>query len=155
LAALVLIAIALAGCSKKGASTPVVQSVLTAWQHGDHAAAISQFVATDWSRRPLFAPGSVMSLSEAQFDALPKAEAESKMNEFMPQMATIRDLTKGVLQAGNDAAGKGDSAKARKYFESVKQFGGALESPEHLKIVELAGRGIKQMAETELVKVKS
>jgi hypothetical protein len=154
-AAFLLLAITLTGCAKKSAATPVVQSVLTTWQQGDHASAISQFVATDWSRRPLFAPGSAMNLSETQFGALPKAEAEAKMQEFMPQLGTIRDVTKAVIQAGVDAAGKGDSAKARKYFESVKQFATALDSPEHLKIVELAGRGIQKMADAELAKLKS
>jgi len=153
-AALVLIGILLTGCSKKSAPTTTLQSVLTTWQQGDQASAISRFVAADWSLRPLFAPGSAMSLSEAQFGALPKAEQEAKMNEFMRQLGTIRDVTKAVLQAGRDAAGKGDSAQARKYFESVKQFGAALESPEYLKIVELAGRGIKQMADTELSKLQ-
>jgi hypothetical protein len=153
-AALLLIGIALTGCSKKSATTPVVQSVLTAWQQGDQASAISRFVAADWSQRPLFAPGSPLSLSEAQFNALPAAEQEAKMNELKPQLSAMRDLAKSVVQAGSDAAGKGDSAQARKYLESVKQFGAAIESPEYFKIVELTGRAIKLLADTELSKLK-
>jgi hypothetical protein len=153
-AAFVLIGIALTACAKKSATTPVLQSVLTAWQQSDHASAISQFVAADWNGRPLFAPGSALSLSEAQFTALPAAEQEAKMKELTPQLSAIRDLAKSVVQSGRDAAVKGDSAQARKYFESVKQFGAAIESPEHLKIVELVGRAVKQMADMELSKLK-
>jgi hypothetical protein len=127
-AAFVLIGIVLTACAKKSATTPVMQSILTAWQQGDQASAISQFVAADWNRRPLFAQGSSLSLSEAQFNALPAAEQEAKMKELLPQLSAIRELAKSVVQAGRDAGGKGDSAQARKYFESVKQFGAAIES---------------------------
>ena len=115
-AAFLLIAIALSGCSKKSAPTTVLQSVLTTWQQGDQASAISRFMAADWSQRPLFTPGSSLSLSEAQFNALPAAEQEAKMKELLPQLSAIRELAKAVVQAGRDAAGKGDSAQARKYF---------------------------------------
>jgi hypothetical protein len=153
-AVFLLITIALSGCSKRSAPTTVLQSMLTTWQQGDQASAISRFVAADWSQRPLFAPGSALSLSEAQFNALPAAEQEAKMKELTPQLSAMRELAKAVVQAGRDAAGKGDSVQTRKYLESVKQFGAAIDSPEHLKIVELVGRAIKQMADTELSKLK-
>ena len=76
------------------------------------------------------------------------------MKELLPQLSAIRELAKAVVQAGRDAAGKGDSAQARKYFESLKQFGAAIESPEHLKMVEVVGRAVKQMADMELSKLK-
>jgi hypothetical protein len=74
----VLAASLLAGCGKKPASpssppstvAPVTQSAMTAWQQGDKTAAVTSFVETDWSRRPLFESGSTLSLSEDQFMSL-------------------------------------------------------------------------------------
>jgi hypothetical protein len=152
-AALALIGTGLMGCTKKSESTPVMQSILTAWQQGDQSAAIRRFVATDWSARPLFANGSTLSLSEAQFQALPAAEQDAKSKDIVAQTSVMRELAKAVVQAGRDAAGKNDVAQARKYFTSVKQYGAALDNPDSLKIVELVGRAIKQLAESELSKL--
>jgi hypothetical protein len=82
-AALALMGAGLTGCSKpsdpavnppppKGqqeaasATTSVMQSVLMVWRQGDESASVKRFVETDWSARPLFAPGSTWSLSEDQ-----------------------------------------------------------------------------------------
>src|SRR5262245_16008579 len=66
-------ALAVVGCRKQTttptAGPPVIQATLAAWQHGDRAGALSNFLTTDWSAGPIFAPDSVLSLSEAQFQA--------------------------------------------------------------------------------------
>jgi hypothetical protein len=161
--------ILIAGCGKKSSSSsampptaqaetvlsssPVSQPALTAWQQGDKAAAVSNFLATDWSARPLFAAGSTLSLSEAQFKALSDADRQAKSNEMTAQLGSLKQLAAAVAQAGLDAASKGDAPQARKDFTSLKQFGAALESSDYMLIVQLVGKGIEKRGDTELAKI--
>ena len=163
--------ILIAGCGKKNgssvssatqptaqtdaasSSSPVSQPALTAWQQGDKAAAVSSFLAADWSARPLFAAGSTLSLNEDQFKALSDADRQAKSREMMTQLPLLKQLAAAVAQAGRDAASKGDAPQARKYFTSLKQFGAALESPDYTLIVQLVGKGMEKTADTELAKI--
>jgi len=146
--------ILMAGCGKKSpsssttpppaqadaaSSSPVAQPALTAWQQGDKAAAVSSFLAADWSAHPLFAAGSTLSLSESQFKALSDAERQAKSTEMTAQLASLKQLAAAVAQAGLDAASKDDAPQARKDFTSLKQFGAALESSDYMLIVQLVG----------------
>ena len=134
------------------AGAAVAQPALTAWQQGDKSAAISSFVGADWSARPLFAPGSVLNLSEAQFKALPAADRETKSNEMLSQLASLKQLAAAVAQAGRDADSKGDTAQAQKYFRSLQQCGAALDDPQCLLIVQKVGKAVKEMADKEVTK---
>lgn len=163
LAAMLVIG-ASAGCGKTGdpkpkASLPanhpppVAEAILATWAQGDSAAAVRQFLETDWSARPLFAPGSAMNLSEAQFKALPTAEREAKAAEVQSHLATVRKLAGAVAEAGRAAAAKRDDAMARKHFAALEQLGGALDSPDSMVIVKLVGQALKKMATAETAKL--
>jgi hypothetical protein len=159
--------ILIAGCGKKSpsssatpppaqtdaaSSSPAAQTALTAWQQGDKTAAVSSFLAADWSARPLFATGSTLNLSEAQFMALSNADRQAKSDEMMPQLRSLKQLAQAVVQAGHDAASKGDATQARKYFTSLKQFGTALEGPDCMQLVQLFGKTFVKMSDAELTK---
>ena len=161
-------AILIAGCGKKSPSgsttpppaqaeaasaSPIAQPALTAWQQGDKAAAVSSFLAADWSARPLFAVGSTLSLSEAQFKALSDADRQAKSAEMTAQLGSLKQLAAAVAQAGLDAAAKGDASQARKDFTSLKQCGAALESSDYMLLVQLVGKGIEKRGDTELAKI--
>jgi len=161
----------MAGCGKKSSSSsspatppppqaeaassssPISQPALSAWQQGDKAAAVGDFLAADWSARPLFAAGSALSLTEDQFTALGDADRQAKSSEMTAQLDSFKRLAAAVAQAGRDAASKGDAAQARKYFTSLKQCGAALDSPDCLRLVQLVGQGMKTRADTELAKI--
>ena len=151
----------LAGCGKKSASpssppstvAPVTQSAMTAWQQGDKTAAVTSFVETDWSGRPLFASGSALSLTEEQFKALSNSERQTKSSEMMPQVDSLKQLAAAVAQAGRDAAAKGDAAQARKHFAALKKCGAALDTSDSLALVRLVGQGMKKRAEAEMSKL--
>ena len=132
---------------------PVTQSAMTAWQQGDQTAAVSRFVETDWSSRPLFASGSALSLMEDQFKALSNSERQTKSSEMMPQIDSLKQLAAAVAQAGRDAAAKGDAAQARKHFVALKECGAALDTSDSLALVRLVGQGMKNGAETEISKL--
>jgi hypothetical protein len=123
---------------------------MTAWQQGDKTAAVSSFVETDWSSRPLFASSSALSLTEDQFKALSNAERQAKSSEMIPQIDSLKQLAAAVAQAARDAAAKGDVAQARKYFTSLKQCGTALDTSNSLALVRLVGQGMKKRSDTEM-----
>lgn len=183
LAAFALIGVGLTGCGKKAdssgnpappkgqpattaATTPVMQSVLTIWQQGDKSAAVAAFLETDWSARPLFAPGSTLSLSETQFQARMKPvwmrfwipgyakRAEAQRIQMTKELSEVKQLAAAVAQAGRDAAAKQDLAQAAKHFTSLKQCGAALNRPDSLAIVKLVGQAMTKMADGELAKLK-
>src|SRR5476649_1479904 len=99
-------------------SSPAAQPALTAWQQGDKAAAVSNFLAANWSARPLFAADSPLSLTESQFAALSAADRQAKSGVMTAQLDSFKQLAAAVRQSGTDAASKGDAAQARKCFTS-------------------------------------
>ncbi|MCD8534205.1 MAG: hypothetical protein LR011_05205 [Verrucomicrobia bacterium] len=164
------VTILLAGCGKQNTSSgtspssakeqtstasvaPVAQAAMLAWQQGDKSKGISSFLATDWSASPLFPSDSALSLSEDQFKALSNAARQTKSNEMLPQISSLKQLGEAVAQAGRDAAAKGDTAQARKCFTSLKQCGTALSSPDCLSLVQLVGKAFEKMSDAELAKI--
>jgi hypothetical protein len=150
----------LGGCAKQapsGSTAPAkasaAQPAVAAWQQGDTAAAVSNFVQADWTRGPLFASNSTLSLSEAQFKALSDAERESRSGELTSQVNAFRKLASAVAETGRTAAVKGDTAQARKYFASLQQCGTALEGSNCLAIVQLVGKAVKRMGDVEMAKI--
>ena len=135
------------------AAAPVTQAAMAAWQQGDKSAAISSFIAADWSARPLFASDSPFSLSEDQFKTLSNADRQVKSNEMLPQIGSLKQLAAAVADAGRDAAAKGDATQARKCYTTLKQFGTALDSPDHASLVQMLGQSFKTTADTELTKL--
>ncbi|MGA2866354.1 MAG: hypothetical protein ABSF95_17915 [Verrucomicrobiota bacterium] len=128
---------------------------MTAWQQGDKSTAISSCVQAHWTGWPLFAPDSVLSLSEDQFKALSNADRRARSGEIISQLDVLKKLAAAVAQAGRDAASKGDTAQARKCFTSLKRCGMALDQPDclRLRIVQLLGQALDKMADTELARV--
>ena len=126
---------------------------MTAWRQGDKSMAVSRFAEANWSARPLFAPGSTFSLSEGQFQSLPAAERNAKANDAINQVGELKQLARAVAQAGNDAAVQNNFDQARKYFNSLKQCGEALDGPDSLILVSQVGKALKKMAAEESAKL--
>ena len=159
--------ILIAGCGKKSPSSsttpppaqagaasslPIAQSALLDWQQGDKAAAVSSFLAADWNARPLFAAASTLSLSEAQFNAFSDAENQAKSADLFSQLDSLKQLARAVVQAGDDAADKGDIAQARKCFTSLEQCGDALDTSSG-RMVKLVGQAFQKLAKSKLAKI--
>ena len=155
--------LALVGCRKQAVTTatatPVAQPALAAWQQGDRTGAVSNFVTTDWSAGPLFAPDSILSLTEAEFSGRVKPRIpgfvrtgaiEAVRVQMTKELATMKQLAAAVAQAGRDAAATNDVALARKHFTSLQQFAAALDTTNSLSILRLDGQAIKKRAEREL-----
>jgi hypothetical protein len=166
----IAVAILLVGCGKQDTSsgtssspakeqasrasaTPVAQAAISAWQKGDQSTAVSSFLAADWSARPLFSSDSVLSQTEDQFKSLPIGDQQARSAEMTKQLDSLKRLAAAVAQAGRDAASKGDTTQAQKYFTSLKQCGAALSSPDCMSLVQLVGKAFSKMADTELAKI--
>lgn len=147
------VAVALTGCGKRDQAS-VLSPIMEQWEKGEKTEAINRFVEADWKARPLFAPGSAMSLNEDQFQKLTPDIVADKMKEVIPRINTLRQIAQGVMEAGKEAMKQGDKAKARKHFTAVKQCGEAINSAETLKVVQLVGQAIVKLSDAELVKVK-
>jgi hypothetical protein len=138
------------------AAMPIAQPALTAWQQGDASRAITSFAQAQWSiSGTLFAPGSTLSLSEEEFQALSNADRQARSGEMMSELGVFKKLAAAVADAGRDAASKGDTAQARKYFTSLKQCGVALDQPGclRLRIVQLVGQALEKTADSELARL--
>ncbi|MGO9108255.1 MAG: hypothetical protein ACLP9L_03385 [Thermoguttaceae bacterium] len=135
------------------ATAPTAESVFIAWQQADKATAISRFVQVDWTARPLFAPNSVLGLSETQFQAIPNSSRQAKQQELLSQVPILKQIGVAVLTAGKDAAAKKDFASAKKYFTSLQQCGEALSGPDFTALVQQIGKFIKKMADEESAKL--
>ena len=62
---------------------------------------------------------------------------------------TLREVEKTVLQAGRDAAAKGDADGAAKYFTAVKACGTALDKQENTVVLIRLGQSFQRDADRE------
>jgi hypothetical protein len=134
-------------------SFPILQPAVVAYIHGDKSTVVSNFLAVDWSIRPLFAPGSALNLSDSQFHALAESDYHTKSYELSGQFLTFMCLASTVAEAAQKAARNGDTNQARKCFISLKQFGTALDSTNHTHIVQLLGREYEKLSDAGMAKI--
>jgi hypothetical protein len=135
------------------AAVPITEPAMTDWQQGNNITAVTKFVATDWSSRPLFATNSALSLNEDQFNAFSDAENQTKSAKLLSQLDSLKQLARAVIQTGDDAADKGDTAQARKCFTSLEQCGAALNTTNSSRFVQLVGQAFQKRAKSELAKI--
>jgi hypothetical protein len=166
MAGVIAATILLVGCGKKNSSSessatlsslPALQPALKAWLSGDKSTAITDFLALDWSARPLFEVGSPLSRSDDQMHAVrarSEADYHTESYAITTQLAYLKQLAALVRDAGFDAVSKGDAAQAQKYFTSLKQFGTALDRPDYTLIVQFTGRAYEQYADTGMQKIR-
>jgi hypothetical protein len=163
IAGVISISIFLAGCGKSADSAPaspaaspspstvtatgsasaaVSSPALEAWGKGDKSAAVDDFVGADWNARPLFPAGSKLALTDA--------ERTGSQADMSATLNALRELVKAVMQAGRDAASKGDIDRASKCFTAVKACGTAFDKQENLVMLIRLGQSFQRDADREL-----
>jgi hypothetical protein len=94
----------------------------------------------------------------AWYTALPAAEREvaerASDEEIKTTISNFRAVTRAVAQTGRDAFAKGDITQARVHFNSLKACGAALADADHLMLIQLVGKALEEMADTELAKIE-
>jgi flagellar hook assembly protein FlgD len=94
-----------------------------------------------------------LNLSEDQFNAFSDAENQAKSAELISQLASLKQVARAVIQTGEDAAAKGDTAQARKCFTSLEQCGAAMNTTNSGHLVQLVGQAFQKRAKSELAKI--
>lgn len=163
---IVAAALVFAGCGKKegessqtaaspasASSQSIAEPLVNLWEKGDRPGAISNFIKSDWKTGAVFEKGSVANLSEADFGKLDEADRATTAERILKDVMVLKQLAIAVVEAGRQAAEKGDLAQARKNFESAKQFGEALDKESYTKLVQLVGQGLKRITTKELAKL--
>lgn len=170
LAIITCLSAGLIGCDRSGSSPtrtspstpvrdsgnrlPVAAGILSAWQNGDQATAVRAFVAADWAARPLFDPASVLALTEQQYAALPAGKRATDEPKMLAEARALKELAAAVTQAGRDALAKGNKDEARKHFNSVKECGTALAAPDRISLLQVHGKAMRRIADTELAQIQ-
>jgi hypothetical protein len=140
------------------ATAPAIQPALAAWQQGDKDGTVRNFLAADWRAGPIFAPESMLSLTESEYlsqmQPVPgfnvTRDMEAKGEQMLKELRTMKELVAAVTQAGREAAATNNTALARKHFYSLQRFGAALDHHQSLSVLRLEGRAIKKKAGVEL-----
>ncbi len=147
--------------SSPQASNPIVRApssqtpvyfgeVLFTWNTGNKDAAVRQFLQMHWQDSVVFQGIPVLTMLEQQFSALADAQRDPISQQAQQMSTTIRDIAKAAISSGDAAAASGDAAGAKASFEAVQQFGQALAAPEHLLIIQLAGKAAVKLAQDKL-----
>lgn len=123
-------------------------------ERGDKAKAIDEFLLIDFKQQPLFPPSSPLSLTERQFSSMvatyPGRKVEAAGKALEAELRKLKALCTGVIDDGNDAARNREFAKARQRFTKIGECGEALDGPNSLAILKLAGQALKKRASQEL-----
>ncbi len=117
--------------------------ILEAWSQKEKKKAVQLFLEADWNHGMLFPPESILSLTEGEFGNLSGSERQAKSPEMSRDLDTMKEVAKVTLQAGLDAASRGEAALARRHFAAVKECGVALASPGSLLAVQLLGQALQ------------
>jgi hypothetical protein len=129
-------------------TTPPMEQVLAAWQQGQKAGAVQQFLETDWKSGPLFSPGSPLRHRQSELPGMSQAAREKLMGEVEAQLGDLKQLAAAVRDKGQAVAST-DPALARRCLAKLDEVGAALDQPGDIKIVQLVGQSIRQMAAPE------
>lgn len=154
IAGIAAVTILLVACGKKQDTTaPTMDVVLNIWRQGNKAEAVNRFLETDWSKRPLFAPESTLSLTEEQLHALSDDDRQSRVKE-LEGAGDIHHVAMAVQQAGLDAAKKNDLTQARRCFISLQQCGRALKTSNNQRLLQMFGQAMERIGDTNLEEMK-
>lgn len=135
-------------------STPVIQPILTVWQEGHRDEAVNNFLEANWNARPIFPAAMALGLTDNQMKGLPNTDRQLKTNEMMAQLELVKQLVTAVSDAAQEAVSKGDTARARKCYLSLNQFGVALDNPANQPHVKWLGQVARNMAKLGLAKLE-
>lgn len=121
---------------------------MTLWRAGKKDEAAVQFLAVDFSKRPLFPSGSVLNFTEAQFIALPQAARDKMAKPMQDDLQTLKQIAAHVRAAGEAAKTAGDTTKATQCSTQLQKCGDAFDQPDSLALRKLVGKAFKKMAVT-------
>ena len=132
------------GCKSKSTSneTPF-EKILATFQGGDKTAAVQSFIDSDWNDSPAFRDTSPMCSKESDFASMTNENMERLMKDVHSQTNPIRMLAK---MASEKCKAGTDPKQTQRCNVKLKYLGEQLNRPDGLKVVQLIGKAIQQLA---------
>ena len=143
-AAALILATLQPGCKSKSASneTPF-EKIFATFQGGDKTAAVQAFIDSDWNDSPAFRDTSPMCSKESDFASMTNENMERLMKDVLSQSNSIRMLAK---MASEKCKAGSDPKQIQLCNVKLKYLGEQLNRPDCLKVVQLIGKAIQQLA---------
>jgi len=128
--------------------------VLTLWDSGKKDDAVKQLVLIHWDAPEVFANLPVLNISEDRFMSLPGDERTSLQGESLKLVPTLKAIARHALSVGDNMQASGDKETAKANYQAVCKFGEALSSSEHLKMIQMIGKGVAGSGQDKLSAVE-
>lgn len=125
---------------------PTFDQALQSWSQGKQEESLKQFLAVDFTQRPLFPKGSVLNYSEAEFMKLPRAVNEKLQTQLLAEVKPLGGLIRHAKSAAEAAKARGDGAQRAEVLKQIKLCGQALEHPDSLALLKAMGRMATRIA---------
>lgn len=124
--------------------------VLVSWNMGKSDEAVQKFVALSWDDPAVFQGIPALAIGEEQLASLQEAQRNRVVQHAQELAGTLRDLVRAVAGAGDTLAVSGNTEGARAHFDALKQCGQALQSPNHVVMIQLVGEAMATFAQEKL-----
>ena len=120
------------------------------WVAGQKDAAKAKFASIDWRDASILEQVRGLSMSEKDLVALSADERNRVVQETMDLLSSMRKLFFEIAADAERLGASGDTAKAKEYLESIRQYGESLSGADHLEVVKLHGKAAMAYAEKRL-----
>jgi hypothetical protein len=132
----------------------LVRSVIELWDAGKADEATSKFLSINWLDIVVFKEIRGLGISEIKLISLPENERKRIVQETLDLLSSMRKLVMHVTSEAERIAGSGNTARAKAYLNSVRQYGDSLSDPGRLKIVQKHGQAAIAIADEKLSKLQ-
>ena len=129
-----------------GAAILTINDVLQLWAEDRKDSAVALFLELVDQHAP---PAALRpsQLSEEQFVSLPRGERERLQAELLATFKQTRLFAKHIEHLGNEALAKGDTEKAKRYFEALHRLGATNMGPDVTKLANMIGELAVKLAQ--------
>ena len=130
---------------QQAAQTVTFDKVLDAWNQGQKEQASKLFLGINWTRSGLFADGSVLKISEAEFAKLPMNEQQQVRQQATQTASTVREIARYIV-----AQAKQSKEQTDVYRQALLACGQRLSEDDQLALIQLVGKAIIDYTKKEL-----
>lgn len=124
-----------------------VAELVALWNAGQADEATSRFLLIDWQKADAFRDSPGLTLSEAEFLALPEDQRQQVLQETMNQLGSVRKLFFHLAAEAERLAEAGNRASAEDSLAAVRRYGQSLSGPDHLEFVQMHGKAATAYAD--------
>lgn len=132
----------------------LIGSVVKLWDAGKTEEATWKFLSINWLDVVVFKEIRGLGVSEIKLISFPENERERIVQETVELLGSLRKLVIHVTSEAERIAGSGNTAGAKAYLNSVRQYGDSLSDPDRLQIVQKHGQAAIAIADEKLSKLQ-